>query len=94
MSAPINARIPTRRTGLEYLEQIRGKLGQQYAAKRNFDYGAGQHNSVTNLSPWIRHRLLLEEEAVKAALSVHGYSRAEKFIQEVFWRTYWKGWLE
>jgi deoxyribodipyrimidine photo-lyase len=49
---------------------------------------------MTTLSPWIRHRLLLEEEVVAAAISTHGFSRSEKFIQEVFWRTYWKGWLE
>ena len=94
MTTPINAQVATRRIGLEHLEQIKGKLGKQYAANRNFDYGAGHHDSVTNLSPWIRHRLVLEEEAVKVALSAHGYSRAEKFIQEIFWRTYWKGWLE
>ena len=94
MSTLINTQNPTRDVGLQHLEQVKGKLGRQYTAKRNFDYGAGHHNSVTNLSPWIRHRLLLEEEAVKAALSAQGYSRAEKFIQEVFWRTYWKGWLE
>jgi deoxyribodipyrimidine photo-lyase len=27
-------------------------------------------------------------------MSAHGAQTAEKFIQEVLWRTYWKGWLE
>ena len=25
---------------------------------------------------------------------MHQYSRVEKFIQEIFWRIYWKGWME
>jgi deoxyribodipyrimidine photo-lyase len=52
------------------------------------------YQSVTRLSPWIRHRLLLEEEAVVSAFDAHGFQVAEKVLQEGFWRTYWKGWLE
>jgi deoxyribodipyrimidine photo-lyase len=48
----------------------------------------GITKNMTTLSPWIRHRLLLEEEVVAAAISTHGFSSLEKFIQEVFWRTY------
>ena len=49
---------------------------------------------MSMLSPWIRHRLLTEQEVVAAVLDQHSASAAEKFIQEVCWRTYWKGWLE
>ena len=77
-----------------HLVDITPKLGHSYAKERNFDRGPGCHDSVTTLSPWIRHRLLLEEEVVFAALNAHGFQAAEKFVQEVFWRTYWKGWLE
>lgn len=94
MGSFLNPPQPTRHAALDHLRRISGKLGRQYAKTRNFDFGAGRHKSVTTLSPWIRHRLLLEEEAVSAALSTHGFVHAEKFIQEVFWRTYWKGWLE
>jgi deoxyribodipyrimidine photo-lyase len=31
---------------------------------------------------------------LKAVLGRHSPVAAEKFVQEVFWRTYWKGWLE
>ncbi len=51
------------------------------------------HSSVSRLSPAIRHRLITEEEVVTAVLSVHSFSRVEKFIQEVYWRRYWKSWL-
>ncbi len=49
---------------------------------------------MSSLSPWIRHRSLLETEILREVLKKHSYATAEKFIQEVFWRTYWKGWLE
>ena len=75
-------------------EAMLPKLGKSYAANRNFDRGKGKHGSVTILSPWIRHRVILEQEIVGRVLTAHGFLKAEKFIQEVFWRTYWKGWLE
>jgi deoxyribodipyrimidine photo-lyase len=37
---------------------------------------------------------VLEEELVATALAAHGAAGAEKFVQEVFWRGYFKGWLE
>ncbi len=85
---------PCRSTALEQLSLIIPKLGRRYTNNRNFDRGAGNHTIVTMLSPWIRHRLLLEEEVVFATLRAHRFQDAEKFIQEIFWRTYWKGWLE
>ena len=68
--------------------------GRTYAATRNTDNGPGNHDNVSGLSPWLRHRLLLEEEVLAATLGAHSFSSARKFVQEVFWRTYFKGWLE
>lgn len=51
------------------------------------------HPSVSRLSPAIRHRLLTEQEVAAAVLGVHPFGRVEKFIQEVYWRRYWKSWL-
>jgi deoxyribodipyrimidine photo-lyase len=69
-------------------------MGKAYAAHRNEDCGPGAHHAVSGLSPWLRHRLVTEEETVSAAVAGHDAQNAEKFIQEVLWRTYWKGWLE
>jgi len=69
-------------------------MGRHYGANRNFDRGPGAHKSVSTLSPYVRHRVLSERTLIKTALGAHGYPSAEKFIQEVFWRSYWKGWLE
>lgn len=68
--------------------------GRVYASQRNHDFGPGAHIKVSGLSPWLRHRLLLETDVLRDVLSRHGFSAAEKFIQEVFWRGYFKGWLE
>ena len=66
----------------------------RYGAERNFDFGPGRRENVSILSPYLRHRLILEEEVLGAVLGSHSYAVVEKFVQEVAWRTYWKGWLE
>lgn len=76
------------------MEAFIPSMGRHYVAGRNFDHGPGQHRHVSCLSPWLRRRLLTEEEVVKAAIGAHGLEGAEKFVQEVVWRGYFKGWLE
>jgi len=85
---------PTRVAGLERLEKFAARTGRHYADQRNYDYGVMHRSSVSALSPWIRHRLITEEEVLKQTLARHSPSAAMKFIQEVFWRGYFKGSLE
>jgi len=85
---------PTRSAGLARLARFVPRAGADYARMRNHDFGAGRHAHVSQLSPWLRRRLLTEEEVLQAVLTRHGLRTAEKFVQEVFWRAYWKGWLE
>lgn len=85
---------PSRAAAQERLAKFLSKAGRHYAAQRNFDRGQARHDSVSTLSPWIRHRSITEKEVVSAVLNSHSRSAADKFIQEVFWRNYWKGWLE
>ncbi len=84
----------SRAAGLSRLHQFVPIAGREYRAERNYDRGAGNHRSVSGLSPYLRHRLLSETEVLREVLAQHSPSAAEKFIQEVFWRGYWKGWLE
>lgn len=86
--------IATRAAALSRLAQFAPLAGRYYATGRNFDRGAGQHTAVSRLSPWLRHRRIGEWEVVRCVLQSHSAAAAEKFIQEVCWRTYWKGWLE
>lgn len=86
--------IPTRAAALAGLEAFTPHMGRAYAQNRNTDYGPDRPASVSRLSPYVRYRVLGEWEMVGAAANAHQFSTAEKFLQEVFWRTYWKGWLE
>ena len=64
-----------------------------YSKNRNFDLG-NPHENVSKLSPYLRRRLVSENDVLQIALKKHSLSSLEKFIQEIFWRTYWRGWLE
>ena len=82
-------KMPTRIAGLTQLGTLTEVI-QRYATARNYADGA----ATSQLSPYLRRRLVLEEEVLSFARSVGSFSQVEKFAQEVVWRTYWKGWLE
>ena len=86
---------PTRAAAWERLEAFAPMAGRDYARRRNVDAGPGRHAAnVSTLSPWLRHGLLQAPEVIDRVLQDHGLNAAEKFVQEVCWRTHWKGWLE
>lgn len=84
----------TRAAALERLEQFAPRAGAVYGARRNLVDPQGDHGNVSRLSAALRRRLIGEDEVVRAVLAAHRLDKCEKFIAEVFWRTYWKGWLE
>ncbi|SCC78368.1 FAD-binding domain-containing protein [Saliniramus fredricksonii] len=84
----------TREAALARLDAFLPRAGKAYAAARNTDPGPENRDNVSMLSPFLRHRLIGEDEVVARVLSQHSFAASEKFVQEVFWRTYWKGWLE
>jgi len=85
---------PTREAGLARLAAFLPRAGTHYARLRNHDEGPGERQHVSGLSPWLRLRRVTEAEVVAAALHRHGEAAAQRFVDEVLWRTYWKGWLE
>ena len=78
---------------IESIKQFSDTQILSYSLDRNFDYGI-PHNNVSRLSPYLRRRFISEYEVLKTVLNKHKYENIEKFIEEIFWRTYWKGWLE
>jgi deoxyribodipyrimidine photo-lyase len=86
------APIPTRAAGLERLAAFLPRAGADYARRRNADLPGHPH--VSGLSPWLRRRMVTEAEVLRAVMAEHGPEAAGKFIDEVFWRSYWKVWLE
>ena len=65
-----------------------------YSKQRNFDYGPEKRFNVSCLSPYISHGVINELELIDKSLKKFSFEKNEKFIQEILWRTYWKGWLE
>lgn len=83
---------PDNRAGaLRRLEEFLPRV-PDYARERN--HVRAGHSAVSRLSPAIRHRLISEQEVVERVLGMHSFPVAEKFLQEVCWRSYWKGWLQ
>ena len=76
------------------LQRFLDKGAASYEARRNFDFGPANRSNVSELSKFISHRVLFEYDVVQRALAQYPTEVAGKFIQEVFWRIYWKGWLE
>ncbi len=65
-----------------------------YGAYRNYDYGPDEENYVSKLSQFISHRILLEYSIINTANKKNKSKSVNKFVEEVYWRIYWKGWLE
>lgn len=65
-----------------------------YSKLRNFDFGPSNRSNVSCLSPYITHGVINELEVINKSLKKFSFAKNEKFIQEVLWRVYWKGWLE
>jgi deoxyribodipyrimidine photo-lyase len=84
----------SREKALESLDNFINNDIINYSSKRNHDFGPIERKNVSCLSPYISHRLINEYEISKKILSKHPYQKVEKYIQEIYWRVYWKGWLE
>ena len=67
---------------------------KDYSSQRNYDFGPKSRENTSILSKYISHRIINEYDLVREVLSQYNLQKVDKFIQEVFWRVYWKGWLE
>ena len=84
----------SRAKAVDKLNNFVEKNLSDYSRLRNFDFGPDKRDNVSCLSPYVTHGVLNEIEIIKKSLAKFSFSKNEKFIQEVLWRTYWKGWLE
>ena len=72
---------------------VENNLGN-YSKLRNFDYGPDKRSNVSCLSPYVTHGVISEVELIQKSLNKYSFVKNEKFIQEIMWRTFWKGWME
>ena len=84
----------SRSNALKNLEDFIDNEISHYGQRRNFDYGPKKRNNVSCLSPYVTHRIITEYEIIEKVLKKFPFQKVEKYIQEIFWRVYWKGWLE
>ena len=90
----MNTTFPTNKVDIyKNLDIFIDNFLQNYGSKRNFDLGP-PHPNVSKLSPFIRRRFLSEKEILKTIFPKYSLNSVDKFVQEIFWRTYWRGWLE
>ena len=85
---------PSREFAIKKLKDFIDKNLHEYSKLRNFDFGPEQRKNVSTISPYITHGVLSEIEVIKNSLKKFSFAKNEKFVQEVLWRIYWKGWLE
>ena len=85
---------PTRTFAYEKLNNFIEKNLIYYSKARNFDYGPDNRVNVSCLSPYVSHGIINEIEIINKSLKKYSFIKNEKFIQEILWRVYWKGWLE
>ena len=85
---------PSRAQATNKLDNFVENNLSEYSRLRNFDFGPDKRSNISCISPYISHGILNELEVIDKALKKFSFSKNEKFVQEVLWRTYWKGWLE
>jgi len=85
---------PSRAKAIEKLNYFIEHNLSEYSKLRNFDFGPDNRSNISCLSPYITHGIISELEIIDKSLQKFSFTRNEKFIQEVLWRAYWKGWLE
>ncbi len=85
---------PSRSFALKKIENFLENNLSHYSKLRNFDFGPEKRSNTSCISPYITHGILTEVEIIKKVLKKSLFVKNEKFIQEILWRIYWKGWLE
>jgi len=84
----------SRAKAIEQLDNFIEQNLTEYSRLRNFDFGPDNRSNISCLSPYITHGIINELEVIDKSLKKFSFAKNEKFIQEVLWRVYWKGWLE
>ncbi len=85
---------PSREFAIEQLDNFIEKNLIEYSKLRNFDFGPDRRSNVSCISPYVNHGVVNESEIINKSLKKFSFIKNEKFIQEVLWRVYWKGWME
>ena len=86
--------IPTYQEAINRKNKFLNYGLSEYSKLRNYDYGPKERENVSGLSPYISHGLIDIVGLAQECIDLFGEKRAEKYIAELFWGIYWKGYLE
>ena len=86
--------VKTKTEVFDLLDNYINENISKYSFKRNFDFGPSDRTNVSMISPYLSHRIVTEYDVIKRVLEEKSLTSVEKYIQEIFWRLYWRGWLE
>ena len=73
-------------------ELIKFKISNYHKARNYVYFEEERFKNVSGLSAFISRGLLKEKTLLKKITI--SQNKNDKFIQEIFWRVYWQGWLE
>ena len=62
-----------------------------YHRLRNFDFGTENRSNVSQISKYTSYRILYEYNIID---KLKKFDKKKKYIDEILWRLYWKGYLE
>ena len=68
---------PTRAAGLERLSNFTSTGLKLYTDGRNYDYGPEDRSNISALSPWIRRRLISEQEIIEKLFKTNSHGAAD-----------------
>ena len=86
--------IPTYKEALNRKIEFLNSGLNEYSEFRNYDYGPEERKNVSGLSPYITHGLIDIVDLAQECINLLGEKKSEKYIAELFWGIYWKGYLE
>ena len=86
--------VPSYKEALKRKNQFLNSGLREYSKLRNYDYGPEKRENVSGLSPYITHGLIDIVGHSQECIDLFGEKKSEKYIAELFWGVYWKGYLE
>ena len=67
---------------------------REYSNSRNYDYGPNKRHNVSGLSPYVNNGLIDIADLAQECIDLYGERNVDKYVSELFWGVYWKGYLE
>ena len=67
---------------------------REYSNSRNYDYGPNKRHNVSGLSPYLNNGLIDIADLAQECIDLYGERNVDKYVSELFWGVYWKGYLE